>query len=202
MAKADTDSNWLDKLSEILTQPLPGTAAQQQEAPQPPLIHGADEDDDSLLDRLTEILSRPLPGTVAEAAGESEAQGEAHRQDPGEAALKEAVEAAPADADPFSATATAGADWMQREYERFNAYQEHNRQAFAERQRYEQERFFEYQKRQLEGLNRSQLREQELFRKHQQARFQAWREEMQRGAPPRPGMPPPPPPPPWWRGRR
>lgn len=192
-----SDANWLDTLSEILTQPLPGTGKKSTEAPRPPVIHTEAEDDNSLLDQLTEILSKPPPGTEAQAAENS-----ARRDDQGEAAVREAVEAADKDADPVSTTGAAGADWMQREYERFNGYQEHNRQSFAERQRYEQERFFEYQKRQLEGLNQSQLREQDVFRRHQQARFQEWRDEMQRGTRPEPGMMPPPPPPPWWRGRR
>lgn len=188
---SQSDANWLDKLSEILTQPLPGTEKRSAEAPRPPVIHTEAENDDALLDQLTEILSKPLPGSEAQAA---------EPDDQGEAAVREAVEAAAKDADPVSTTGAAGADWMQREYERFNAYQEHNRHSFAERQRYEQERFFEYQKRQLEGLNQSQLREQGVFRQHQQARFQAWRDEMQRGRRPQPGMMPPPPPPPWWRG--
>lgn len=188
----DTDNNWLDKLSEILTQPLPGTGKKSAGTPPPPVIHAETEDDDALLDQLTEILSKPLPGSETQAA---------EPDDQGEAAVREAEEAAARDADPVSTTGAVGADWMQREYERFNAYQEHNRQSFAERQRYEQERFFEYQKRQLEGLSQSQLREQGVFRQHQQARFQAWRDEMRHAMRPEPGMMPPPPPPPWWRGK-
>jgi len=189
---SQSDTSWIDTLSEILAEPVPGSGNKEQGAPKPPVIHTQAEDDASLLDQLTEVLSNPLPGAEAQAA---------ERDDQGEAAFREAAEAADKDADPVSTTGAAGADWMQREYERFNAYQEHNRQSFAERQRYEQERFFEYQKHQIEGLNQSQLREQDVFRKHQQARFQAWRDEMQRGMRPEPGMMPPPPPPPWWRGR-
>ena len=129
-------------------------------------------------------------------------------EDQGEAAVREAVECADEDEDPAVTVGTAGADWMQREYDRFNAYQERARQSFAERQRYEMDRFFEYQKRQLEQFSRSQQREQEVFRKHQQRRSQAWRGDMRAHWPHRempPGMvppPPPPPPPPWWRKER
>jgi hypothetical protein len=199
---SNSEKSWLDTLSEILTQPLPGTE-QKAEVPQPPVIHTDDEDDDSLLDSITDILTQPLPGTEMP---EAEAP---VREDQGEAAVKEAADCSDDQTDPAVTTGAAGADWMQREYERFNGYQEQSRQSFAERQRYEQERFFEYQKRQLDQFAKSQMREQGVFRNHQQARFHAWRSQMQhhyvaqgmRPEPPRPGMIPPPPPPPWWRNK-
>ena len=128
-------------------------------------------------------------------------------ENPGETAVREAEQP---DADPVSTTAAAGADWMQREYERFNAHQERNRQAFAGQQRIEQERFAAYQRTQLDQLMKSQTREREVFKRHQEARFQMWRQDLHHAyapaqgmAPPgfAPGMRPPPPPPPWWRKR-
>jgi hypothetical protein len=201
-----TDKSWLDSLSEILNKPLPGTDKGAAPPAERPVVFSDDDDDDSLLDRITDILSKPLPGTEQRAGGAS-AEADTPPENPGETAVREAEEP---DADPVSTTAAAGADWMQREYERFNAHQERNRQAFAEQQRLEQERFAAYQRSQLEQFMHSQDRERTVFRHHQEARFQTWRQDLRQayhpaGPGPGPGaFPPgmiPPPPPPWWRKR-
>lgn len=199
-----SDKGWIDALSDILSRPLPGTKGQ---APADrPVVFSDDDDDDSLLDRITDILSTPLPGTETHSGGAGSAAATADApENPGESAIRDADEP---DADPVSTTAAAGADWMQREYERFNAHQEHNRQAFAEQQRVEQERFAAYQRAQLEQFMTSQERERGVFRHHQEMRFRTWRQDLRQvyappGRPPggfRPGMAPPPPPP-WWRKR-
>jgi hypothetical protein len=197
-----SDKSWLDSLSEILSKPLPGTEEKTPVPAERPVVFSDDDDDDSLLDRITDILSAPLPGTE-QPAGEAKAEPE----NPGETAVRDAEKA---DADPVSTTAAAGADWMQREYERFNAHQEHNRQAFAEQQRIEQERFAAYQRAQLDQIMKSQARERAVFKRHQEARFKTWRQDLRHAYAPPPGMPapgfapgmrPPPPPPPWWRKR-
>jgi len=199
-----SDKSWFDSLSEILNKPLPGTEDKIQAPPEKPVVFSDDDDDDSLLDKITDILSKPLPGTEQE-AGAPLGDAQAPPENPGETAVRDAEEP---DEDPVSTTAAAGADWMQREYERFNAHQEHNRQAFAEQQRIEQERFAAYQRSQLDQIMKSQAREREVFKRHQEARFQMWRQDLRHAyAPPQgmpapgfaPGMRPPPPPPPWWR---
>jgi len=199
------EKSWFDSLSEILNKPLPGTEEKNQAPVDRPVVFKDEDDDDSLLDRITDILSKPLPGTEPPEQGSGAAP--VAPENPGETAVREAEEA---DADPVSTTAAAGADWMQREYERFNAHQEHNRQAFAEQQRIEQERFAAYQRAQLDQLMKSQTREREVFKRHQEARFHMWRQDLRQAyapppgmAPPAlpPGMRPPPPPPPWWRKR-
>lgn len=197
-----TDKTWLDSLSDILNKPLPGTEQSPQKPVEPPVVFTDDDDDDSLLDRITDILSKPLPGTAEQNAAP---EADAPMENPGETAVREAEEP---DSDPVSTTAAAGADWMQREYERFNAHQERNRQAFAEQQRLEQERFASYQRAQLQQFMHSQERERNVFRHHQEARFQNWRQDLRHAyAPHGPGpggFPPgmiPPPPPPWWRKR-
>ena len=125
----NTDKSWFDSLSDILSKPLPGTEAR---APaEKPVVFTDDDDDDSLLDKITDILSKPLPGT--EAAAPTDAA-PAEPENPGESAVRDAEEP---DADPVSTTAAAGADWMQREYERFNAHQDRNRTAFSDQQRVE-----------------------------------------------------------------
>ena len=108
------EKSWLDTLSEILTQPLPGTGQKQVEAPQPPVIHADDEDDDSLLDAITDILTQPLPGTEMPAEPEAAPTPAEQPQpeDQGEAAVREAVECADEDEDPAVTVGTAGADWM------------------------------------------------------------------------------------------
>lgn len=200
-----SEKSWFDSLSEILNKPLPGTEEKNQAPVDRPVVFNDEDDDDSLLDRITDILSKPLPGTEPPEQGSGAAP--VAPENPGETAVREAEEA---DADPVSTTAAAGADWMQREYERFNAHQEHNRQAFAEQQRIEQERFAAYQRAQLDQLMKSQTREREVFKRHQEARFHMWRQDLRQAygpppgmAPPAlpPGMRPPPPPPPWWRKR-
>ncbi len=216
-----SNKSWLDSLSEILNSPLPGTETASEEAgpaAEAPVVFSDDDDDDTLLDRITEVLSKPLPGTGPEDKPEASAAPGAGPENPGEQAVKKASEE-DAEADPVSTTGAAGADWMQREYERFNQHQERNRQAFAARQKVEQERFFAYQRQQLEGFTHSQERERQVFRQHQEGRFQAWRQDLRKqfGPPPGgpgqpmpgrspagPGMHPgmlPPPPPPWWRRR-
>ena len=202
-----SDKSWFDALSEILNKPLPGTEGKVQKPADPPVVFTDDDDDDSLLDKITDILSKPLPGTEVSAGGGSAAGGTGP-ENPGESAVRDAEEP---DADPVSITAAAGADWMQREYERFNAHQEHSRQAFAEQQRVEQERFAAYQRAQLERFMQSQDRERGVFRHHQQLRFRTWRQDLRQTYAPPAGMPPggfaprmaplPPPPPPWWRKR-
>lgn len=205
-----TEKSWFDSLSEILSAPLPGTD-RKPEPVEKPVVFGEHDDDESLLDKITDILSQPLPGTeppTKPAAARGKGAGKSApvvRENPGEVAVKEAESP---DADPVSTTAAAGADWMQREYERFNAYQERNRQAFAEAQRQEQERFFAYQRQQMQQFMQSQERERQVLGQHQQARFQNWRQDIQRNFAPPPGAmppgmmpPPPPPPPPWWRKR-
>lgn len=200
-----SEKSWFDSLSEILNKPLPGTEEETQTPADRPVVFKDEDDDDSLLDRITDILSKPLPGT--EESGQGSGAAPAAPENPGETAVREAEDA---DADPVSTTAAAGADWMQREYERFNAHQEHNRQTFAEQQRIEQERFAAYQRAQLDQLMKSQTREREVFKKHQEARFHMWRQDLRQAYAPPPGMPPagfppgmrpPPPPPPWWRKR-
>lgn len=202
-----SDKNWFDTLSEILSKPLPGTEQTSPAPAEKPVVFTDDDDDDSLLDKITDILSRPLPGTETPAAAGGGDTAPVEPENPGETAVREAGEP---DADPVSTTAAAGADWMQREYERFNAHQERNRQAFGEQQRLEQERFAAYQRAQLEQFMHSQGRERDVFRRHQEARFQTWRQDLRQVyaphpgmAPPGfpPGMAPPPPPPPWWRKR-
>lgn len=197
------EKSWFDSLSEILNKPLPGTEEKNQAPVDRPVVFKDEDDDDSLLDRITDILSKPLPGTEPPDQGSGAAP--VAPENPGETAVREAEEA---DADPVSTTAAAGADWMQREYERFNAHQERNRQAFAEQQRLEQERFAAYQMAQLQQFGKSQERERNLFKSHQQARFQMWRQDLRQAYAPAPGRPaqpmrpgvmPPPPPPPWWR---
>lgn len=200
-----SDKSWFDNLSEILSKPLPGTEQDAPAAVEKPVVFTDDDDDDSLLDKITDILSKPLPGT--EQADPTVADTQAP-ENPGESAVRDAEEP---DADPVSTTAAAGADWMQREYERFNAHQEHSRQGFAEQQRIEQERFAAYQRAQLQQFMTSQERERGVFKHHQEARFQMWRHDLRHAyapvpgmppnAPPAPGMRPPPPPPPWWRKR-
>ena len=196
-----SDKSWFDTLSEILNKPLPGTEPAAPAPAEKPVVFTDDDDDDSLLDKITDILSKPLPGTEPPAAGAGSPE------NPGETAVREAESP---DADPVSTTAVAGADWMQREYERFNAHQERNRQAFGEQQRLEQERFAAYQRAQLEQFTRSQERERDVFRRHQEARSQMWRQDLRQAYGPQPGMAPPgfppgmmppPPPPPWWRKR-
>jgi len=205
-----SDKNWLDSLSEILSKPLPGTEQREQAPADKPIVFTDDDDDASLLDKITDILSKPLPGVEASGSGDSNdtrapTQPAGEPENPGETAVRDAEEP---DADPVSTTASAGADWMQREYERFNAHQERNRQAFAEQQRLEQERFAAYQMAQLQQFGKSQERERNLFKSHQQARFQMWRQDLRQAYAPAPGRPaqpmrpgvmPPPPPPPWWR---
>lgn len=195
------NKSWFDSLSEILSKPLPGT---EGKAPaEKPVVFTDDDDDDSLLDKITDILSKPLPGT--EPATQAGAPSE-QPENPGESAVRDAEEP---DADPVSTTAAAGADWMQREYERFNAHQERNRKAFSEQQRIEQERFAAYQHAQLDQFMKSQDRERGVFKHHQEMRFRTWRQDLRQvyappGTPPGgfpPGMAPPPPPPPWWRKR-
>lgn len=192
-----SEKSWFDSLSEILNTPLPGTEQKAQPPADKPVVFTEEDDDDSLLNRITDILSKPLPGT--------EQTADAGPENPGEAAVRDAGEP---DADPVSTTAAAGADWMQREYERFNSYQEQGRQAFAQQQRVEQERFAAYQRAQLDQLMKSQERERTVFKRHQEMRFKTWRQDLRQayaspqGGPPGfpPGMaPPPPPPPPWWR---
>lgn len=201
-----SDKSWLDSLSEILSKPLPGTEGQTQAPAEKPVVFNDDDDDDSLLDKITDILSKPLPGTEPPADATS-TKTQSAPENPGETAVRDAEEP---DADPVSTTAAAGADWMQREYERFNAHQENNRQAFAEQQRIEQERFAAYQRAQLDQLMKSQARERGIFKQHQEARFKMWRQDLHQAyAQPQgmaapgfpPGMRPPPPPPPWWRKR-
>jgi hypothetical protein len=201
------DKNWFDALSEILSKPLPGTEDKPKAPADRPVVFRDEDDDDSLLDTITDILSRPLPGTEAAAGqGGDAAASPAEPENPGETAVREAEEP---DADPVSTTAAAGADWMQREYERFNAHQERNRQAFAEQQRVEQERFAAYQRAQFEHFMKSQERERDVFRRHQEARFRTWRQDLRQAYAPPPGIAPPgfppgmvpPPPPPWWRKR-
>jgi hypothetical protein len=198
--------NWLDRLSEILSQPLPGTSekAPSQTEP-PPVILPENEDDDSLLDRITDILSRPLPGTEAAPPEKGPVP---EPENPGEVAVQEASKE---NDDPVSSTAAAGANWMQMEYQRFMAYQEQTRKAFADRQKLEMERFAAYQRAQLDRLLRTQERERMVFQQHQQARAGEWQAQIRHQFPPGPppGFPPggppgrmPPPPPPWWRGRR
>jgi len=147
------------------------------------LLH--DDDDDSLLDKITDILSSPLPGTE-QTPDAPRGGAQAQPENPGETAVRDAEEP---DADPVSTTAAAGADWMQREYERFNAHQEHSRQAFAEQQRVEQERFSAYQRAQLDQIMKSQAREREVFKRHQEARFQMWRQDLRHAYASPPGMP-------------
>jgi len=213
-----SDKSWLDNLSEILSKPLPGTestasksADAQAGKPASDVFHD-DDDDDSLLDRITDILSKPLPGTEQPAPGTTatadsptSTPAAVEPENPGETAVREASDNAADDEDPVSTTATAGADWMQREYERFNQHQDANRRAFSEQQRLEQERFAAYQRAQLDRFMQSQERERDVFRHHQAARSQAWRQDLRHNyAPAPPGMrppPPPPPPPPWWRKR-
>jgi len=200
-----SDKSWLDSLSAILNSPLPGTEGQSRPPSDKPVVFSDDDDDDSLLDKITDILSKPLPGTE-QPADQAPATVPSEPENPGETAVRDAEQP---DADPVSTTAAAGADWMQREYERFNAHQEHNRQAFAQQQGVEQERFAGYQRAQLDQLMKSQAREREVFKRHQEARFQMWRQDLRQAyAPPGmpapgfpPGMRPPPPPPPWWRKR-
>ena len=186
------DKNWFDALSEILNKPIPGTEQKEQPPAEKPVIFTDDDDDASLLDKITDILSKPLPGS-GPAADTSPSEPE----NPGETAIREAEKP---DADPVSTTAVAGADWMQREYERFNAHQERNRQALMQQQRVEQERFVNYQRTQLEQFISSQER---VFKQHQEMRFKAWQMELKQAYGPAPGLPPPgmmpPPPPPWWR---
>ena len=202
-----SEKSWLDSLSEILSKPLPGTEAKSPAPVDRPVVFSDDDDDDSLLDRITEILSKPIPGAARQTDVATETT-PATPENPGEAAVRDAEDP---EADPVSTTAAAGADWMQREYEIFNAHQERNRQVFAEQQRVEQERFAAYQRAQLDQIMKSQAREREVFKRHQQARFQMWRQDLRhaymppQGAAP-PGFPPrmqrpPPPPPPWWRKR-
>jgi hypothetical protein len=210
-----SDKNWFDALSEILSKPLPGT---QEAAPvDKPVVFTDDDDDDSLLDRITDILSRPIPGTstttddpVAAEQGGSASGAVKAPENPGETAVREATDAADKDEDPVSTTAAAGADWMQREYERFNLHQEAGRKAFSEHQRIEQERFAAYQRAQLDQFMHSQERERAVFGRHQAARSTTWRQDLRHAYAPPPGtppgiapprMPPPPPPPPWWRKR-
>lgn len=198
------DRNWLDALSEILNRPLPGTEVPEtRDSPKTPAAFNDDDDDDSLLDRITDVLTQPLPGSDTTADSPPVA-----RENPGEAAVREAAD--PDDDEPVSTTATAGADWMQREYERFSDHQESARQAFSEHQRREQEKFAAYQQTQLQRFMQGQARERDVFRRHQESRSQAWRQDLhQTFAPPPggpmgqwgPGMRPPPPPPPWWRKR-
>ena len=200
-----SDKSWFESLSEILNTPLPGTEKSQQPVDKP-VIFTDDDDDDSLLDRITDILSKPLPGTETTTGGGGTGT-DAQPENPGETAVRDAEEP---DADPVSTTAAAGADWMQREYERFNAHQERSRQGFAEHQRIEQERFAAYQRAQLDQFMKSQERERGVFKHHQESRFRMWRQDIRQaytgpgGRPPPPmppGMMPPPPPPPWWRKR-
>lgn len=209
-----SDRNWLDSLSEILSKPLPGTGAEEKKeenaVPEGPVLFPEEnEDDDSLLDRITDILTRPLPGTEQPKGEEAPKPGREispEPENPGEVAVGQAQKE---NADPVSTGAAAGANWMQMEYDRFMAYQEQSRKAFAERQKLEMERFAAYQRAQLDRLMKTQERERMVFRQHQQARAQAWQQDLHRsfgppGGPPGypPGMMPPPPPPPWWRGRR
>lgn len=195
-----SDKNWLDSLSEILNKPLPGTEGKVPA--DKPVIFSDEDDDDSLLDKITDMLSKPLPGTE-DSANAAPSDTPSEPENPGETAVRDAEDP---EADPVSTTAAVGADWMQREYERFNAHQEHNRQAFAEQQRVEQERFAAYQRAQLDQLMKSQTRERSIFKQHQEARSRMWRQDLHhayapaQGMPP-PGMMPPPPPPPWWRKR-
>ena len=191
-----SEKSWLDSLSEVLNQPLPGTETRAPSPADKPVVFGDGDDDESLLDRITDILSRPLPGTERSADAAP-----TKPENPGESAVRDAEEP---EADPVSTTATAGADWMQREYERFNAHQERNRQAFAQQQELEQERFAAYQRAQLEQLMKSQARERDVFRHHQETRLKMWRQDLRHAYAPAPGMTPPgmrppPPPPPWWR---
>ena len=207
-----SEQSWFDRLSEILNQPLPGTeeVPPGKAAAPGPVSIPEDEDDDSILDRITDILTQPLPGTEAEAAPQAKDAAapapQVQKENPGEAAVKEAHEEG---ADPVSNTAAASAEWMKREYDRFIAYQEQARKAFAEQQRIEQERFAAYQRTQFERMMRAQERERRLFSQHQQARYRAWQQQLRQAYQPPPGAPPgfppgvmpppPPPPPPWWR---
>jgi len=202
-----TDKSWLESLSEILNKPLPGTESKHQPPAEKPVVFTDEDDDASLLDRITDILSKPLPGTEQADAPSTSTTAAAEPENPGETAVREASDADDDD-EPVSTTAAAGADWMQREYERFNQHQEAGRQAFSEQQRIEQERFAAYQQAQLDQFMRSQGRERTVFRQHQEARFQAWRHDLRHAYRPAPGqqpnawphgMRPPPPPPPWWR---
>jgi hypothetical protein len=207
-----SDNNWFDALSEILNRPLPGTQGEQRQAPAKPPVFHDDDDDDSLLDRITDVLTRPLPGSErGEATPTTEDPAAAARENPGETAVREADVSE--DDDPVSTTATVGADWMQREYERFDDHQASARQAFSDHQRQEQERFAAYQQAQLQRFMQGQAREREVFRHHQAARSQAWRQDLRHSFPAPPGPeagpwgpgvrppPPPAPPPPWWRKR-
>ncbi len=180
-----SDKSWFDNLSEILSKPLPGTEQDAPRAAEKPVVFTDDDDDDSLLDKITDILSKPLPGT--ESTAPRLQPNHRRRRIPGESAVRDAEEP---DADPVSTTAAAGADWMQREYERFNAHQEHSRQGFAEQQRVEQERFAAYQRAQLQQFMTSQERERGVFKHHQEARFQMWRHDLRHAYAPVPGMPP------------
>lgn len=203
------NKSWIDALSDILSSPLPGT---EKSAPQvdKPVVFTEDDDDDSLLDRITDVLSKPLPGSGHESEAQDSSQPDSTEpENPGETAVRDAEQD---DADPVSTTAVAGADWMQREYERFNAHQDRNRQAFAENQRVEQERFAAYQRAQLDQFMASQERERGVFRHHQEMRFRTWQQDLRQTYSPQqtsPGqhaagfrpVPPPPPPPPWWRKR-
>ena len=203
-----SDKSWFDALSEILNKPLPGTEGKAEAPVDKPVVFTDEDDDDSLLDKITDILSKPLPGTETHTGGGGGgAETDAAPENPGESAVRDAEEP---DADPVSTTAAAGADWMQREYERFNAHQENSRQAFAAQQQVEQERFAAYQRAQLDQFMKSQERERGVFKHHQEMRFRTWRQDLRQTYAP-PGMPPggfpprmappPPPPPPWWRKR-
>ena len=114
-----TDKSWLESLSEILNKPLPGTAPSQPSPAGKPVVFG---DDESLLDRITDILSKPLPGTEQADDASTAPTAVVEPENPGETAVREASDSDDDD-EPVSTTAAAGADWMQREYERFNQHQ-------------------------------------------------------------------------------
>ena len=96
----EQEKSWLDSLSEILSRPLPGTAVPGREPIEKPVVFNETDDDDSLLDRITDILSKPISGADAGQAGQT-----AGRENPGEAAVRDAAEP---DADPVSTTAWRG----------------------------------------------------------------------------------------------
>ncbi len=219
MAEKIDEKGFFEKLSEILSAPLPGT----EEAPQP-LPKGADAvgrdvgDDDSLFDRIRDVLASPVE--AAEAADARDAH---------DKPVASGDVSADAPSRPASTTTTADdelPEWYRFELARFEEYQAAERRKLSERQRQEMAAFQRYQQTQMRNFGNHQLTELNAFHRHQSARLEAWKQMgaggrpagvvvppgWPAGMPPppgwRPGMPlPPAPPQGWmppgpWRGRR
>lgn len=170
------ETNFFDKLGEILNAPLPGTA-RKQTGP----AEAVDEDDeDSILERVKDILQQSLPGTAAagqESDGASPSSAGQATAGPGEAAdaTATAVEPAP-DPDEMEE------NWWDHEWDAFRAHQDKERNGFNLKQRRDQETLARYQQQEKMHFDAHQKQEFENFRRQQQWKLDGWKQRIEQQA--------------------